>query len=146
MRRSLFALAIAAPLVAASLPARSAAQTNQPAASNAAAIAEGQALFATYCASCHGPSGHGNGPIADALRVRPPDLATMAARTSGGVFVPARVERIVDGRDLMVTHGTMEMPVWGNAFTRHEGVSEAVARARIAAIVRYLASIQERSS
>jgi len=40
----------------------------------------------------------------------------------------------------------MEMPVWGNAFTRHEGLSEAVARARIAAIVRYLASIQERSS
>jgi mono/diheme cytochrome c family protein len=146
MRRSLAAVMIVAPFVAAFLPAPGAAQVSQVGGSSAAAIAEGRDLFAAYCASCHGPNGHGNGPAADTLHVRPPDLATMTARASDGVFVPARVERIIDGRDVMVAHGTMEMPVWGSAFTRHQGLSERAARARIEAIVRFLASIQERSS
>src|SRR5437016_4560924 len=129
MKHSSITLFIAAILVAASLSARGTAQSSQAAASNAAAIAEGQALFSTYCASCHGPSGHGNGPVADALHVHPPDLATLTARL-GGMFVPVRIERIIDGRDLMVAHGTLEMPVWGDALMRHEGLSDRIVRGR----------------
>ena|SRR5579872_4396298 len=110
-----------------------------------AAIDEGQRLFAIHCSSCHGPSGHGDGIRSSALQVRPPDLAQIAAR-NGGKFVTARIERIIDGRDLMVAHGTMEMPVWGDAFKRREGLTEQEIRSRIEAIVRYLASIQARSS
>lgn len=33
--------------------------------------AEGQALYQTYCASCHGPKGEGDGPVAAALNPKP---------------------------------------------------------------------------
>jgi mono/diheme cytochrome c family protein len=111
-----------------------------------ARIAEGRTLFVSYCATCHGTSGHGDGPVGEDLRVRPADLTQLANR-NGGRFVPARIQRIIDGRDMDVKeHGNIEMPVWGNAFKRREGLSEEAVRARIEAIVRYLESIQERSS
>ena len=99
----------------------------------------------TYCASCHGPSGHGDGPVGEALPVRPPNLALLAKR-NGDQFVAARIERLIDGRDVMTAHGTMEMPIWGDAFRDREGLSDQSVKVRIEAIVRYLASIQERSS
>jgi mono/diheme cytochrome c family protein len=109
------------------------------------AAPRGSDLFRTYCASCHGVTGQGNGPLADALRRRPSDLTQIAAG-NGGVFPSARVHRIVDGRDV-VSHGDPEMPVWGDAFkTSRDGFSEASVKARIAAIVQYLESIQRRQA
>jgi mono/diheme cytochrome c family protein len=43
-----------------------------------AAVAAGQQLYEKLCASCHGPYGRGDGPLAANLSVRPPDL-TLAA-------------------------------------------------------------------
>jgi mono/diheme cytochrome c family protein len=140
MNRYWLAAVMIFPFTAISLAERPLASVEQ----SPAGTEDGRALFSMYCASCHGASGHGNGPVADALVVRPPDLSLIAAR-NGGVFVAARIERTVDGRDLMVAHGTLEMPVWGDAFRRREGLSEADIRARIQAIVRYLASIQQRT-
>ena len=55
-----------------------------------------------------------------------------------------RLRRIVDGREVEA-HGNRDMPVWGVTFkTTGQGSSEATARARIDAIVEYLASIQRR--
>ena len=51
--------------------------------------------------------------------------------------------RIIDGRDVP-SHGDREMPVWGDIFKI--GASGAAAKARIDAIVRYLAGIQERGA
>ena len=111
----------------------------------ASAGEDGRVLFASYCASCHGRNGHGDGPVADNLRVRPMDL-TQLARQNGGMFPAERARRVIDGREARVrAHGSIEMPVWGDAFIKREGLSEPAARARIAAIVRYLDSIQERS-
>jgi len=105
----------------------------------------GAPLFRTYCASCHGPDARGAGPLADQLRRLPPSLTSFAAR-NGGVFPGERVRRIIDGRDVP-SHGSTEMPLWGDAFRRsREGLSEAAAAARIDAIVRYLESIQERAT
>ena len=42
--------------------------------------ADGAAVFATYCEICHGPEGRGDGPIADALPVRPRDYVEDAFR------------------------------------------------------------------
>ena len=105
----------------------------------------GSRLFRTYCASCHGITARGNGPLAESLlRHTPPDLTTYAAR-NGGVFPTERLRRIIDGRDVP-THGDRDMPVWGDAFKALPGGSsdEAIA-ARIAAILRYLEGIQVRS-
>lgn len=103
----------------------------------------GSQLFRTYCASCHGATGRGNGPLAEQLRRMPPDL-TQFTRRNGGMFPSERVYRIIDGRDVS-SHGDREMPVWGDVFKTVPGGSSAAAvKARIDAIVRYLAGIQER--
>lgn len=104
--------------------------------------AEGRTLYLAHCASCHGASGRGDGPVADSLRRRPSDLTQMA-KQNGGAFPSAKASRIIDGRDVGA-HGTVEMPVWGSVFKRTEG-TEASAAARIAAIVRHLDSLQERA-
>lgn len=103
----------------------------------------GSRLFRTYCASCHGTAGRGDGPMALQLRRVPPDL-TQFTRRNGGVFPSELVYRIVDGREVM-SHGDREMPVWGDAFRMASGgPGPGVVKARIDAIVRYLAGIQER--
>jgi mono/diheme cytochrome c family protein len=105
----------------------------------------GSQLFRTYCATCHGTTGRGNGPMAEQLRRMPPDLTQYTAR-NGGVFPSERVHRIIDGRDVP-SHGDPAMPVWGDAFRRGRGdSSEESVRARIDAIVKYLAGIQERAA
>lgn len=105
----------------------------------------GEALYLTYCASCHGTSGRGDGPVADLLRIRPANL-TQFANQNGGVFPTVKLHRLIDGRDVGV-HGNPDMPVWGNAFrTSRGGLSEAGVKARIEAIVSFLESIQERTA
>ena len=106
---------------------------------------EGRLLFVKYCASCHGTSAHGDGPVAEVLRVKPGDLTQFATR-NGGVFPVERTRRMIDGRDVGArAHGNLEMPVWGDAFQIREGLTENAARARIEAIVFYLGSIQQRA-
>lgn len=107
--------------------------------------AEGRDLFITHCASCHGTTGRGDGPVSASLRAKPADLTQFAIK-NGGVFPTARVQRIIDGRDV-VAHGTREMPVWGSAFKRSkEGLDDPAVKSRIDAIVRFLESLQERAS
>jgi mono/diheme cytochrome c family protein len=102
-------------------------------------------LFHTYCASCHGVTGHGDGPIAGEFRKVPPDLTKYSAR-NGGVFPSERLRQIIDGRGVPA-HGNREMPVWGDAFRSGRGALSAEGvTARIDAIVRYLKAIQERSA
>jgi mono/diheme cytochrome c family protein len=115
----------------------------QAGAASEAKRAAGRDLYLTHCASCHGPSGRGDGPAADSMRRRPTDL-TQFARANGGVFPSERTRNIIDGRGVGA-HGSVEMPVWGAVFkaTGPNG-GEAAARDRIDAIVAYLEAIQER--
>jgi mono/diheme cytochrome c family protein len=120
------------------------AQTSQGDAGKATATAtDGAELFKTFCASCHGVEATGNGPMARVLLHVPPDL-TRIAKQNGGTFPTARVNRIITGWDIE-SHGDREMPVWGDPFTlTRDGRFRDGAEARIAAIVRYLESIQRR--
>jgi mono/diheme cytochrome c family protein len=119
-------------------------QTSQREAGTAAA-ADGAELFKTFCASCHGLEATGNGPMAHVLRHAPPNL-TLIAKKNGGTFPTARVNRIIAGWDIE-SHGDREMPVWGDPFTlTRDGRLRDGAEARIAAIVRYLESIQHREA
>ena len=105
---------------------------------------DGAALYKTYCSSCHGASGTGDGPIADALRYRPADLTTIARRAKGK-FDGAKVHQMIDGRAPVKGHGGPDMPLWGEAFRRSgDGYSEAAVRERIGLVVKYLESIQAR--
>jgi mono/diheme cytochrome c family protein len=54
------------------------------------AIPTGAEDFATYCVTCHGSGGRGDGPQAASLPRRPADLTTLSAR-NGGSFPMTRV-------------------------------------------------------
>lgn len=56
----------------------------------------GRALYADYCASCHGVSGKGDGPAAEGLGKAPADLTGIAAR-NGGTFPTVEVMSTIDG-------------------------------------------------
>lgn len=104
----------------------------------------GSDLFRTYCAVCHGLAARGDGPLAEQLKKRPPDL-TQFAKQNGGTFPSDMVYRIIDGRLAMPGHGGKDMPIWGDAFkATHDGSSEESVKKRIEAIVQYLETIQER--
>ena len=52
-----------------------------------------EALFSTHCASCHGPAGRGDGPVAAALTPKPADLSSPAfqdARTDEQLVTAVR--------------------------------------------------------
>jgi mono/diheme cytochrome c family protein len=105
---------------------------------------DGAALFTTYCASCHGATGRGTGPVAVFLRVPPADL-TQIAKRNNGAFPADRVYRIIDGRQSVKTHGNSQMPIWGDAFSKSvTGGDDKAVVERIKALVTYLGSIQER--
>jgi mono/diheme cytochrome c family protein len=115
-----------------------------------AAVAEdlsgytGAQLFQRFCASCHGKSGDGNGPVAPFFKLRPPDL-TQLARRSGGQFPAEKVRQIIDGRQRSLPHGAREMPVWGLELELAGGQAadpRKQADANISLLVEYLRSIQ----
>lgn len=106
------------------------------------AVESGDYLYKTYCASCHGASGKGDGPLAPSLRVQPADL-TRFARKNAGKYDAEKVGKAIDGRADVNGHGTSDMPVWGDAFKRaSEGYSEKRVKARVDALVGYLESLQ----
>lgn len=79
----------------------------------------GQDLYVQYCASCHGESGDGRGPLADSLRRAPSDLRLIAQR-NGGRFDESYVMGFIDGRRTVAEHGPRDMPVWGAVFEEKE--------------------------
>lgn len=103
----------------------------------------GQELYKRFCAACHGADAQGNGPVAASFKIQVPDLTRIARRQ--GKFSPTLIERVVDGRHILAAHGTREMPVWGEEFTRAELGSpdaERDTRTVIAKIVEYISTIQ----
>ena len=101
----------------------------------------GAALYRANCAGCHGPVGRG-GP-AVTTRKAPPDLTKFSMR-NGGVFPSEHLAQIIEGREIP-SHLDRDMPVWGTTFRRStKDASDAVVKARIDALVRFLQSIQER--
>jgi len=105
----------------------------------------GAPVFERHCASCHGPGGRGDGPVAPALSPRPADLTTIAARR-GGAFPAGEIARFIDGRFDITAHGTRAMPVWGERFGADipdSGVGESIARGRIATLLEHLKTLQD---
>jgi mono/diheme cytochrome c family protein len=104
----------------------------------------GQETYMRYCAACHGESGMGDGPVAGGLPITVPDL-TLLQQRSGDAFQEELLRKIIDGREVVIVHGTRYMPVWGYEFWVEEGGDEE-ARQRVDIIVdnlvEYLRSIQ----
>lgn len=104
----------------------------------------GGETFRTYCATCHGTSARGDGPLASSMRRKPANLTEIAKR-NGDVFPSELVFKIIDGRQPVRGHGGPDMPAWGDAFTRsREAGAEERVKAVIQSLVDYLESIQLR--
>jgi nucleotide-binding universal stress UspA family protein/mono/diheme cytochrome c family protein len=104
----------------------------------------GAEVFRTYCATCHGTSARGDGPLAPSMRRKPANLTEIAKR-NGGEFPADLVFRTIDGRQPVRGHGGPDMPVWGDAFERsREAGDQARVKSVIQSLVEYLASIQLR--
>jgi mono/diheme cytochrome c family protein len=103
--------------------------------------ASGQEMFATYCAVCHGKDAKGNGPAAEALKVPPPDLTTLAKK-EGGQYPAMRVSSIIRGEAALPAHGTKEMPVWGSLFWRMSQGHESEVQQRVANLNQYIEGLQ----
>jgi mono/diheme cytochrome c family protein len=101
-------------------------------------VEKGHRLFKQYCATCHGITAKGEGPVAAALKVGPPDLTTL--QKPGEKFPFNRVETKIDGEKDVTAHGTSKMPVWGTIFKRTSG--ELQRHADVYALVKYIESIQ----
>ncbi len=101
-------------------------------------------LFSTYCASCHGTTARGDGPLASSMVKKPANLTEIAQR-NGGKFPSEMVFRTIDGRQPVRGHGGPDMPVWGDAFSRSREAGDAErVKSVIQSLVDYLDSIQVR--
>jgi mono/diheme cytochrome c family protein len=98
--------------------------------------------FEFYCASCHGSTGKGDGPVASSLKTLPANL-TLLTRRNGGTFPRQRVVSLVTGaeRELAAVHGSSEMPVWGPVF-RFLDPSDVRVKQRIENVVSYIETLQ----
>jgi hypothetical protein len=105
----------------------------------------GVEMYEQLCASCHGVSGRGDGPVASLIKIGVPDLTRIAHR-DGGEFPTEDVRRTIDGRFERPAHGSRDMPVWGWQFydsSATDDVGErAVVDSMIDRLVEYLRSIQ----
>jgi mono/diheme cytochrome c family protein len=107
----------------------------------------GQREFSSSCASCHGVTGKGDGPMQGFLVKAPPNL-TMLSKNNGGVFPYQFLWETIDGRAASVmpgSHGAREMPVWGDVYrSDDQHPQDWFARNRIASLIDYLSRIQEK--
>jgi mono/diheme cytochrome c family protein len=125
----------------------------------------GKSVYQDNCASCHGATGKGDGPMKAYLVKAPSDLTTITQRNHG-TFPHQRIWEVIDGRSSAEPgpHGSREMPIWGNEFRMqqerapwwgmpyggmpyggmHRGGPEWQVSQKISALVDYLVRIQTR--
>lgn len=103
--------------------------------------ASGAEMYKAYCAVCHGKVAKGDGPAAEELKVRPPDLTTLAKRHDGK-FPEAYVSNVLRNGAKAPAHGTAEMPVWGPLFATLSGGDQALVNERITNLTNYIKSLQ----
>lgn len=106
----------------------------------------GRDLFLYFCAECHGKDAASQGPMAEMMALRPPDLTRLSERNGGG-FPAEAVAKQIDGRQPVAAHG--DMPVFGPSLDEDQHVAMAlpsgqpmmVSRA-LANLIIYLQSVQ----
>lgn len=108
---------------------------------------DGQQLYLSACASCHGTDGTGDGPVTAALKTAPPDI-TRLAEQHGGQFPRELVIATIAGERDIPAHGTREMPVWSQRFgTGGSGapaVAGAYARQQLEMLTDHIESMQRK--
>ena len=102
----------------------------------------GSEMFNSYCAPCHGKDAKGNGPAATELK-NPPANLTQLAKKNNGKFPADHVASVLRS-GVAGAHGSSDMPVWGPLFSAVSGRDDSIVQMRIANLIRYLESLQEK--
>ena len=86
----------------------------------------------------------------DFITLAVPDL-TKLSKLNAGKFPEERVMDVIDGRIDVKVHGLRDMPVWGDWFNREaasadtgKAAREMIVNERIASLITYIKSIQEK--
>ena len=111
--------------------------------------AAGQEEFRGHCAACHGMTGLGDGPIGPLLKTPAPNLAMISQR-NGGKFPFQRIYEIIDGSSVLAAHGSRDMPLWGDRYSKdakpvtpdQAAVTREIAQQRILSLVYYIGTLQ----
>ena len=108
--------------------------------------------FLELCADCHGEDATGNGPVARNLTKTPPDL-TQIGKRAGGTFDDKAVFDWIIGLNMPTSHGTREMPIWGDwlmdeavddsTSLEAADVAEKEVEGRVMALVKFLKTLQD---
>jgi mono/diheme cytochrome c family protein len=104
----------------------------------------GKAPFDQYCASCHGPAGDGTGPVAPEMKTPPTDLRKLGKKYGRPLPKP-KLRELVDGREMVRSHGTATMPVWGEQLVHNVPPTvntEFFKRGMIIVILDYIETLQ----
>ena len=97
----------------------------------------GQLLFQEYCAVCHGSDAKGDGPVADALKKRPPDLTQVAGKNNG-TYPELHVMNFITGQEVSAPHGSRGMPVFRSPYPN----TRAIFNARVKNVADYVGTLQ----
>src|SRR4029077_16159684 len=110
-------------------------------------LSKGRLAYRIHCASCHGETGKGDGPMVDVLKVHPADLTRLAA-SHDGLFPRDEVYEAIDGRRTIAGHGPAGMPVWGLFFQVpcHDMPQEREVQEKILDLLAWLEMIQEKDA
>jgi len=105
-------------------------------------IPSGSGMYKQYCATCHGATAKGDGPLGSFLKVPPPDLTKLAQRHAGK-FPYEYVSMILEFGPGPSGHGSSDMPTWGPIFRYFSKQDQRAVQQRIKNLCDYLASLQE---
>ena len=103
-------------------------------------MSSGKEMFREYCASCHGPDGHGSPKTAAALKATIPDLSTIRKRRHTN-DVATFVQNVLR-EDKLPGHQAKGMPDWRPILFRVSGGKEDQAILRQTNLARYVESLQ----
>lgn len=103
---------------------------------------KGPDLYQAHCSPCHGAEGKGDGPMATVMKMKMPDL-TLLAKNNGGQFPAVKVRKTITGDDVVASHGSREMPVWGPIFHQVEDDRD-FGNVRVENLLKFLQSIQQK--
>jgi mono/diheme cytochrome c family protein len=109
-------------------------------------VTSGKLMFRQYCSPCHGMDATGDGPVADTLKKKPANL-TLLSKNNGGKYPYDHVYNMISGKEVVASHGTLEMPIWGVVFSQRNmpgapGRTPEQVKTRITTIIAYIESIQ----
>ena len=105
---------------------------------------DGTTIFRNNCAACNGLEGRGDGPVSKTLKRNVPDLTRLSQRNNGAFpAIQVRTTIMLGANDLLPTHGSKTMPIWGPIFQEIE-FDRDLGNVRLENITKYLESIHRK--